>query len=129
MIYYKRVDTLKLFKTKEEKAKILLHNEFSELYTLTDDEMVKVRYSLNTFIHGWGDVYNLYNQYTASYDHRKTISIRKEIAIVEDRPYIDGVRSPKLKDTLKLIIINGTHNISVNGFDGVDEICDFIWSD
>ena len=120
---------MKFFKTKEEKVKTLLHNNFSELYTLTDDEMVKVRYSLNNFIHCHDIMYHLYRQYTHSYDYPKSVSIEKMISTIDDGPYIDGVRSPKIKNTLKLIIINGTYNTSVSNFDTVDEVCDFIWSD
>lgn len=131
---------VKLFKTAEEKAKILLSERYHQLYELSKEEIDQILINLKdikwgndiaddlyqisgSFDHRWGKGYTLFND--KNRDKYKTIDIIR-YKYYPDGVTIDGIKKPteKFKFVLRIDIPGGYHSME---FDNVEEIHKFIW--
>lgn len=131
---------MKLFKTEEEKVKIILAKHYPELYNLTKEEIAQIKINLNNidwdniteelysidwdWVFKWGKRYILFSD--------KNRNKYDAIVIVRYKYYTDGVTIDGIKKPIAVykfaLIVQGKHRFYLQ-FNSMDEIHQFIWGD
>lgn len=131
---------MKLFKTAEEKAKIVLRDKYPELYKLSKEEIAQILINLKdtnmfndradylyqisgSFDYRWGKGYTLFND--KNRDKYNTIDIIR-YKYYPDGVTIDGIKKPTESYglVLRIDVPGGYHTLE---FDSIEEIHKFIW--
>lgn len=129
---------MKLFKTEEEKVKIILAKHYPELYNLTKEEIAQIKINLNNidwdkieeewwsitwgWDFKWGRIYILFSDLNRNeYDAINVVRYEH----YTDGVTIDGIKKPThgYKFTL---IVQGKQRFYLQ-FNSMDEIHKFIW--
>lgn len=134
---------MKLFKTEEEKVKIILTKHYPELYNLTKEEIAQIKNNLNNidwdalekelcsisldWDFKWGKRYVLFSDLNRNeYDVINVVRYEH----YDDGVTIDGIKKPTLGYKFALIVQgNRVFYRFYLQFNSMDEIHQFIWGD